>query len=357
MIFEIKKKHIQQYSSSWNPTELEIERYLFDPEDSSKNALRPEVFGEELLVIREQARTRQKKRADLIAVDKAANGVIIEIKRNEGQLGVDTQALQYLAEFSAHKGMDFLTHVTGDAPKFKDLVTGFLEGEVEIEKLNQSTRVILLAREFDESLFAMGEWLSSLGVAFRCITYTPFMVNRRRFLSFSVAFDRSPRPLYRLVFPKPRQERGYYWHNINEASDTWWKYLKQAGQIPCGWSSDKGERFLRKYVKGDVVFAYASGYGAIGWGEVKREDGYKLVAKGSLDDKLDGWNRHRLDVIWHSVAPKLEKGIRAATIEREFEIYHPVGTRAWIAPDKAKRLQEALTSRFGLLPGRLRDMT
>ena len=351
MVFEIKQKHIQQYSSSWNPTELEIERYLFDPEDPSGNALRPEVFGEELLVIHKQARTRQKKRADLIAVDKAANGVVIEIKRNEGQLGVDTQALQYVADFSAHKGMDFLSHVTGDAGKFKGLVTGFLEGEIEIEELNQSTRLILLAREFDESLFAMGEWLSSMGIAFRCITYTPFMVNRRRFLSFSVAFDRSPRSLYRLVFQEPRQEPEYYWHNINEASDKWWNYLKQAGQIACGWSSDKGKRFLRKYIKGDVVFAYASGYGAIGWGEVKSEDGYKLVAKGSLEDKLDGWNLHRLDVTWHSVARKLEKGIRAAKILEEFKIYHPVGTRAWIEPDKAKPLQKALTNCFGLLPG------
>src|SRR5437773_6558763 len=111
MIFEIKNRRIQELPSSWNPTELEIERYLFDPQDSSKNALRPEVFGEELLVIREQVRTRQKKRADLIAVDKAANGVVIEIKRHEGQLGVDTQALQYLAEFSAHKGIGFLNQI------------------------------------------------------------------------------------------------------------------------------------------------------------------------------------------------------------------------------------------------------
>jgi hypothetical protein len=95
---------------------------------------------------------------------------------------------------------------------------------------------------------------------------------------------------------------------------------------------------------------YASGYGAIGWGEVNREDGYKLVLKGSPDDKL-GWNRHRLDVAWRSVAPKLDKGIPAGIVERELGIYHPVGTRAWIAPEKAKQLQEALISRFGLAQG------
>jgi hypothetical protein len=353
MIFEIKNRRIQELPSSWDPTELEIERYLFDPEDSSKNALRPEVFGEELLVISEQVRTRQKKRADLIAVDKSANGVVIEIKRHEGQLGDDTQALQYLAEFSAHKGIGFLNQITGDARKWKEQVLAFLEGEADIEKLNQFTRLILLARDFDESLFAMGEWLSSVGVAFRCIAYTPFVVSGRRFLSFSVAFDRSPRPLYRLIFPKPRQERGYYWHNIGEPSDAWWNYLKRARQIPASWQNkpgDKGERLLRSYVKGDVVFAYASGYGAIGWGEVSREDGYKLVPKGSPDDKL-GWNRHRLDVAWRSVAPKLEKGVPAGIVERKLGIYHPVGTRAWIALEKAEQLQEMLNENFGLAQG------
>src|ERR1051326_7347859 len=97
-----------------------------------------------------------------------------------------------------------------------------------------STRVILLAREFDESLFAMGEWLASLGVAYRCIVYTPFVIKGQRFLSFTVAFDRSPHRIYRL-FPERRQERRYYWHNIGEGSDKWWTYLRNTGEIAAAW--------------------------------------------------------------------------------------------------------------------------
>jgi hypothetical protein len=40
--------------------------------------------------------------------DQAGNSVIVELKRQAGSLGVETQTLQYLADFSAFKGRDFL---------------------------------------------------------------------------------------------------------------------------------------------------------------------------------------------------------------------------------------------------------
>jgi hypothetical protein len=74
--------------------------------------------------------------------------------------------------------------------------------------------VILVARSFDETIFSIGEWLSSKGIAVRCISYFPVKMRGVLFLSFSIAFDRSPEALYPLTFNSAAREPGIYWHNI-----------------------------------------------------------------------------------------------------------------------------------------------
>ncbi len=108
MLFEINNKALSPYHSSWVPKELELEEYLVTSADTEVPILDPSVFGEPLLLISNQVKTRSKKRADILAIDRGGNGVIIELKRNTGSLGVETQALQYLADFSSYKGVGFI---------------------------------------------------------------------------------------------------------------------------------------------------------------------------------------------------------------------------------------------------------
>lgn len=98
---------MEPVESFWDPPELDLERYLLPDENSEEQVLNWEVFGEPLLPISNQVRTKHKKRADILALDKFGNAVIIELKRNIGMLGAETQALQYLAEFSRLKGKSF----------------------------------------------------------------------------------------------------------------------------------------------------------------------------------------------------------------------------------------------------------
>ena len=99
------------------------------------------------------------------------NSVIIELKRKNSPLGVETQALQYLADFSKFKGQAFIKRFLADNPGLEENIYGFLGDEVKTEDINKNSRIILLARSFDPTLFSMGEWLSSRGIAFRCIEY------------------------------------------------------------------------------------------------------------------------------------------------------------------------------------------
>jgi hypothetical protein len=334
--------------SHWVPKELDLEKYIL-PSNPSEPVLNQAVLGEPLLLVSNQVRTRQKKRADILCLDRAGSGVIVELKRDRGVLGVETQALQYLADFSAYQGEQFLRHFDKPSRQLETDIHSFLGGAVQLEALNKRSRVILVARGFEPALFSIGEWLSRNGVAFRCIEYTPVQIGNDKYLSFSVVFDHSPINLFPLVFASGAREPGYFWHNIGRSDDTWWRFLVQAGQISASFENrpgDAGERLLKSYVLGDIVIAYAKGFGAVGWGRIEQADSYRPIPPGSKDDYLRGEHLHRLAVKWHAHAQRLADGISPEQLRTQFGIYHPISTSVSIDFGRARTLVDALSQRF-----------
>lgn len=349
MLFEIEKDSISAVQSSWIPKELELEKYLVTSADTDAPVLDPSVFGEPLLLISNQVRTRTKKRADILAIDRVGNGVIVELKRNRGTLGVETQALQYLADFSKYKGSHFISHFSENSNQMEENALRFMGGKWRVEDLNKNSRIILLARSFDPTVYSMGEWLSNHGVSFRCIEYTPVEIGNTRFLSFSIAFDRSPELLFPVAFPSTARERGFFWHNIAHANDDWWKFLVHDKQIPACFKNepgDQGEKLLTSYIKNDVIIAYAKGYGAVGWGVIDDPQSYRLLHPGHSEDTLNGDCLHRISVIWKATAENLSKGIAPDIVREQFGIYHPISTSVTIDKEKAQRLIDELNRTF-----------
>jgi len=352
VLFRIKEKSksLESVHSSWCPGELDLESYLVTLADDGVRVLSESVFGEPLLLVSNQVRTRTKKRADILALDRSGNGVIIELKRNEGRLGVETQALQYLADFSVFQGKNFIKKFSKPNGISEDVVLSFIGDEAEIDEINKRSRVILLARSFNETVFSIGEWLSSKGVAFRCITYSPVEISGAKFLSFSIAFDRSPDALYPVKFASPTREPGIFWHNIARADQGWWTSLIANSQIPACFDNapgDQGEQLLTRYVAGDVVVAYAKGFGAVGWGAIENPNTYRLLRPGDKGDYLNGDCRHRLTVKWKATAHNLKDALPAEEIRKEFGIHHPISTSVSIKYADAKRLIERLSEKFG----------
>ncbi|HTE15671.1 MAG TPA: hypothetical protein VK642_11395 [Burkholderiales bacterium] len=352
MLFRIKPANgsLERVPPNWEPRELELEKYLITKEDSNIQVMEDSVFGEPLLLVSNQVRTQAKKRADIFALDRAGNGVIIELKRNTGRLGVETQALQYLAEFSKYRGESFFRKFSSSNGVSKETVFRFLGGKANIDEINTRSRIILVARSFDETVFAIGEWLSSKGVAFRCISYFPTQIGEDRFLSFSVEFDRSLESLYPLIFNSAVREPGIYWHNIGNAEQSWWAFLVAHRQIATGFDNapgDQGEKILTRYVSGDKVVAYAKGYGAIGYGVIEDPGTYQLIPLGAPGDVAHGQKRHRLSIRWMATAHKLSDGLSADEIRRQFNIYHPVSTSVSMNTSDGNRLLEELSKRFG----------
>ena len=352
MLFKINpvSGSLERIRSDWVPRELELERYLVTQADANVPVMSEAVFGEPLLLVSNQVRTTAKKRADILALDRAGNGVIIELKRNIGRLGVETQALQYLADFSSYRGKQFLRRFSGSSGIREETVRGFLGDSVSIDDINSRSRVILVARSFDESIFSLGEWLSAKGVAFRCISYLPVQLGDAQLLSFSVAFDRAPESIYQLTFTSIAREPGIFWHNIARADQAWWDFLVSKRQIPACFDNapgDQGEKILTKYLPNDTVVAYAKGYGALGWGIVDQPNTYRLIPPGDKDDVLCGECRHRISVSWKAVARKLSEALPAEDIRRDFSIYHPISTSVSMNSEQGKRLLVRLTERFG----------
>ena len=351
MLFKINptSRSLEGVNSSWVPLELELERYLIKQAEANVPVLSRSVFQEDLLLVRNQVRTSSKKRADILALDQAGSGVVIELKRDKGILGIETQALQYLADFANYRGMNFLRKFSGNSGLSEESVKAFLGDNADVEEINARSRVILVARSFDPSVFSLGEWLSSKGVAFRCISYLPVQIGETQFLSFSVAFDRSPEALYALTFSSATRESGIFWHNIARADQSWWDFLVSKRQIPACFENspgDQGERVLTKYIAKDVVVAYATGYGAVGWCTIENPNTYRLIPVGDKDDVLGGECRHRITIEWKATARKLSEGLSADETRRQFNIYHPISTSVSMSASDGKRLLDYLSKRF-----------
>lgn len=343
---------MKSVNSDWIPKELALEKYLMASCDNDIRVISTRIFGdEEFLLVSNQIRTSANKRADILALDKAGNGVIIELKRDRGNLGVETQALQYLADFSKYQGNNFIEKFAVSNGLSKASILGFLGADARIDEINKNSRLILVARSFDPTIFSMGEWLSSKGVSFRCISYTPAKIGNEEYLSFSVVFDRSPISIYSLTFNTTIRAPGIFWHNIARNEQRWWELLTRKGQIPACFDSmpgDQGERIMKKYIDGDRIIAFAKSYDAIGWGEINRPN-YRLIDQGSEDDFLEGNCLHRLNIKWKAYAKNLSDGVSASEIWKDFDVYHPVSTSVSIDEEKGARLIQRLNEKFGRL--------
>lgn len=120
-------------------------------------------------------------RIDLLAVDRDGSAVVIEIKHDSHKLHL-LQALSYagmIAKWEPRRFMEELQRFnhewgnsdetrTQNAEAAKDELEQALEEE-DIEVVNRTQRIILLAEEFDYEVLVTAEWLTeNYGVDIRC---------------------------------------------------------------------------------------------------------------------------------------------------------------------------------------------
>ena len=137
----------------------------------------PDILGEELLIIAKEYSLPSGIRLDLLAVDKQANLVVIELKRDESGRDTEWQATKYASycsNFLTEEIMGCYAQYLGSDEQEAELkLEEFIDEEME--QLNAGQRIILVAKEFHSDVVSAVLWLRDYGVEIRCIRLRPYV--------------------------------------------------------------------------------------------------------------------------------------------------------------------------------------
>ncbi len=136
----------------------------------------PSILGEDLLVIAKELPLPSNIRLDLLAVDRQANLVIIELKRDDSGRNVEWQAIKYASYCSSFLADDIFTWLADyqgiDHDDAQEQIESFIE--TELDELNQSQRIILIAQQFHSDVASAVLWLREFGVDMKCVRLQAF---------------------------------------------------------------------------------------------------------------------------------------------------------------------------------------
>lgn len=138
----------------------DLQEFISNSPDAFFKELGLEVFlvGKEI-----EPSKNVQDRIDLLAVDKEGHCVIVELKRGNHKLHM-LQAISYAGMISQWSSDDFLQLL--DEVKQEELAD-FLE--VDVDEINRTQRIVLIAEAFDYALLIGAEWLSdNYGVDVMC---------------------------------------------------------------------------------------------------------------------------------------------------------------------------------------------
>ncbi len=131
----------------------------------------PEILGEELLVIYKELSLPSGIRLDLLAIDKKANLVIIELKRDDSGTNVEWQAIKYTSYCSNFLQEDifkyYAEYLQSDEDEAQLKIEEFIDEE--IDKLNEKQRIVLVSKEFHSDVISAVLWLRDYEIDIECV--------------------------------------------------------------------------------------------------------------------------------------------------------------------------------------------
>jgi hypothetical protein len=164
---DIAAKHLRKLTAKTFAEMAFLER--FDIQEWIEST--PDILGEELLVVAKEYILPSGIRIDLLALDKGANLVVVELKRDASGRDVEWQAVKY-ASYCSNFVPDeifaiFATYLKTDADDARLKIEEFIDEE--LDSLNQKQRIILVAREFHSDVVSAVLWLRDYDVDLKCI--------------------------------------------------------------------------------------------------------------------------------------------------------------------------------------------
>ena len=121
-----------------------------------------------------------KRRVDLLGLDKQANIVVIELKRNNDGNHMDLQAIRYasmVSSISFQQAVDTY-EIFLEADKNVNAeqdVLNFLDwDEVKEDEFAQDVKIILVSADFSKELTTSVIWLNNNGLDIKCVRLKPY---------------------------------------------------------------------------------------------------------------------------------------------------------------------------------------
>jgi len=137
----------------------------------------PDILGEELLIICKQLKLPSGIILDLLAIDKKANLVIIELKRDDSGPNVEWQAIKYTSYCSNFLHEDifnyYVEYLQSDEDEARLKIEEFIDEE--IDKLNENQRIILVSKEFHSDVISAVLWLRDYEIDIECVRLKPYI--------------------------------------------------------------------------------------------------------------------------------------------------------------------------------------
>ena len=142
----------------------------------------PAILGEDLLIIAKELPLPSGIRLDLLAVDRQANLVIVELKRDDSGRDVEWQAIKYASYCSNFRAEDIFTYCAEyleiDSDDAQERIESFIEKE--LDNLNENQRLILVAQQFHSDVASAVLWLRDYLIDIKCVRLQAFADDQGR---------------------------------------------------------------------------------------------------------------------------------------------------------------------------------
>lgn len=148
------------------------------------------VLGDDLYVLTEEFGDWEdsRRRIDLLAIDRQANIVVIELKRTNDGGHMELQAIRYASMVSAMTFEraeqihgEFLTRMGQLAESAKEKLLAFLNwDEPDEENFAPDVRIVLVSEDFGKELTTAVLWLRDRDIDIRCVRLRPYLYGETR---------------------------------------------------------------------------------------------------------------------------------------------------------------------------------
>lgn len=241
---------------------------------------KPEILGEDLLVIGKEVILPSGKRLDLLCIDRQGHIAVVELKRDDSGSSVEWQAIKYASYCSRLLPEEiykqYATYLGKSENDAELAITEFIE--TDVQNLNREQRIILAAREFNSEVLSAVLWLREYGLDIQCTRLAPYIdtdgglfIKPETIVPLPEAKDYIERKQIkqRAATVQHSEWSGYWFVNVGDGPYRTWEDNMNFGFIGAG----QGQRYsaaLQHLAVGNHIYAYMRGLGYVGFGEVTK---------------------------------------------------------------------------------------